>query len=207
MRRTRARFVFVVRADRRWIRDRCHREGTDERRARAGRRRGPRRTPHPCGNAPRGPASGGQPAQQTAADLANLLRQVNEAMGQRGGEGRAGARRRRSRRSRRRRRRRGGAGGGHTRVISGADPRARRAARSAATQVVPPPPGPGGGMFGTGPSAYGEPPRGGGARRRRRTRRPRRTARLRVRTAVDRARRTVCLPVRRCGVHLGSDRR
>ena len=46
---------------------------------------------HPYGNAPRGPASGGQPAQQTAADLANLLRQVNEAMGQRGGGGASGS--------------------------------------------------------------------------------------------------------------------
>jgi len=118
---------------------------------------------HPYGNAPRGPGSGGQPAQQTAADLANLLRQVNEAMGQRGGGGASGSAAAAVPAVPAAAAAAGGAGGGHTRVISGADPRARRAARSAATQVVPPPPGPGGGMFGTGPSAYGEPPRGGGA--------------------------------------------
>ena len=134
-----------------------------KRRARAGRRRGPRRTRAPVrerasrtrergtAGATDGGGSGESVATGERGDGAEGRGRGERERGGGGpgGPGGGGGG--------------GGAGGGHTRVISGADPRARRAARSAATQVVPPPPGPGGGMFGTGPSAYGEPPRGGGA--------------------------------------------
>jgi len=118
--------------------------------------------------APGGPGYGAAaaPPQQTAADLANLLRQVNEAMA--GGPGGAvapgppvGVR--------------GGGAANATRVISGADPRAARRARASAGPPGPPaqqfgaprvsvPPPPPATMAPPPPQQYGAPPRfGGGA--------------------------------------------
>jgi far upstream element-binding protein len=133
---------------------------------------------HPYGRGAAAPAPGGpgygapaQPQaaapQQTAADLANLLRQVNEAMA--GGPGGAvapgppvGVR--------------GGGAANATRVISGADPRAARRARASAGPPGPPaqqqfgaprvsvPPPPPVAMAPPPPQQFGAPPRfGGGA--------------------------------------------
>ena len=133
------------------------------------RRSGPPPHAHPYGRqgAPAAYGQGAPAPAQTAADLANLLRQVNEAMGGAVAQGMVGA-------PVVQQHMQGGQYGGPpgppaqqpqtnsrgpTRVISGADPRARRTAAAGATASAMAPAQ--GQMFGTGPPAYGGAPRGG----------------------------------------------
>jgi far upstream element-binding protein len=86
-----------------------------------------------------------------APDLANLLRQVNEAMAQ-GGQGQEHGQQAR-----------GGRGQAPARVISGADPRARRAARANANaSASAAAPTAAGMVYGQGQGMYGAPMQGGG---------------------------------------------